>query len=286
MSHKAFVKILGIILNIYPGVYFSLIILVPPLIAGIALNSITILIVALISHIAFIFIIPFYLCLWRTLTYGFRLLYTILLHRFLFHLSQSIGLNTSYANISDVHSVENFYKEKKRSIRRRMTKKIPEKIAKSEVKVNYISSNRISFDNLRVQYVHSRKYNSKIFPIYRIVLGLFSLVGNVTEYRIQGKLIGQGISFLRGDSYTVFQYGCIEEASKIGLWFYNIFENIKQAISMKAKFINGTIEIHKPEAKLNAGFISTNEEELVFRLYGGKFSNIPKRFRQKVSHEI
>jgi len=49
---------------------------------------------------------------------------------------------------------------------------------------------------------------------------------------------------------------------------------------MKARFINGTIKVHKKEAKLNAGFVSTNDEELVARLYGGKFSNIPKCFQK------
>ena len=162
-----------------------------------------------------------------------------------------------------------------------MTKNIPEKIAKTEIEVNYISSNWINIENLKIQYFHSRKYYSKVFPIYRIVLGLFSLVGGVTVYRIKGNIVGQSISFLRGDSFTVLQYGCVEEASKIGLWFYNIFENIRQAISMKAQLINGTIEVHKPEAKLNAGFISTNEEKLVSRLYGGGFTNFPKRFHVK-----
>lgn len=280
MNHKTYVNTIGKILNIFPGAYFLLIVLFPPLILGIALNSAVILSIALVVHIVFTFKIPFYLELWRILTYGFRLLYTILLQRFIFHLSQLVGLNTSYADISVAHSVEGFYKEKKRSIRRRMTKAIPEKIAQAEVEVNYISSNRINIENLKVQYIHSKKYYSKIFPIYRIVFGLFSLAGGVTEYRIKGRLVGQSISFLRGDSFTVFQYGCVEEASKIGLWFYNIFENIKQAISMKAQFINGTIEVHKPEAKLNAGFISTNNEELVFRLYGGSFANFPKRFHE------
>jgi len=281
MNHKTYVNAMGKILNIFPGVYFLLLILFPPLILGIALDSPIILSIALIVHIVFIFKMPFYLGLWRILTYGFRLLYTILLHRFLFHLSRLVGFNTSYADISDAHSVADFYKDKKRSIRRRMTKTIPEKIAKNEVEVNYISSNWINIENLKVQYIHSRKYYSKIFPIYRIVLGLFTLVGGVTEYRVKGKLVGQSISFLRGDSFTVLQYGCAEEVSRIGLWFYNIFENIRQAISMKAQFINGTIEVHKPEAKLNAGFMSTNVEELVFRLYGGSFTNFPKRFHNQ-----
>lgn len=281
MSHKTFVKILKINVNVFPGFYLFLIVLVPPIIVGVIFNSIAILIALTFTHVALMLKIRSYLYFWRTLTYGIRLLYTILFHRYIFHLSQLNGLRTSYADLSDIHSVEDFYKDKKRSIRRRMTKKVPEKIAKTKVKVSYVSSNWLALENLKVQYIHSKKYNSRIFPIYRIVLGMFSLVGNVTEYRIKGKLVGQGISFLRGNSYTVILYGCVEEASRIGLWFYNIFENIKQAVSMEAQYINGTIEIHKPEAKFNAGFITTDEEELVFRLYGGKFSNFPNSFRGK-----
>jgi len=280
MSHQTFVKVSGIVLNIFPGAYVLLVILGPPLIIGIASNSFTIFAVALIIHTFLIFKMPFYLALWRALTFVFRIFYTILLHRFLYHLSQSIGLNTSYADISNMHLVTDFYKTKKRSIRRRMTKSIPDRIAEAEIEISYKSSNWINLENLKVQYIHSKQYNSKIFPIYRIVFGLFSFVGNITEYKIKGKLVGQSLSFLRGDSYTVLQYGCIEEASRIGLWFYNIFEHVKQAIAMNALLLNGTIEVHKKEAKLNAGFISTNEEELVSRLYGGKCSNFPKSFHE------
>lgn len=52
-----------------------------------------------------------------------------------------------------------------------------------------------------------------------------------------------------------------------GLWFYNIIaEYIRHAIAMQATFVNGTLEIYKPEAKLRTGFVTTNEEDLVSRL--------------------
>jgi hypothetical protein len=199
----------------------------------------------------------------------------MVLHRFLFHLSQSRGFKTVYADLTGSHSVKAFYQAKTRSIRRRMTRSIPEHIAKAGVKVHHRSSNWITLEHLKIQYAHSQKYTSRIFGLYMLVMGFFSLVGHVTEYRIQGKLVGHGVGFLRGETYTIYQYGACDEAARIGLWFYNIVEHIRHAIAMHATFVNGTLEIHHPEAKRRAGFVTTDEEELVSRLYGGSVFTIP-----------
>lgn len=278
MRHERYLKFFQIAILLYPISYSFLILLISPLAFGIIFNSISAIFVSIIFHIYFLYRVPAYLMFWRKLSYGFRILFTILLHRYLFHLSQSAGINTVYADISDVQLIEDFYKKKKRSIRRRMTKSIPEKVARAGIGIKTISSHKISVEHLRVQYAHSKKHYSSIVSIIHIVLIFFSLAGNVTEYRIRGKLVGQGISFLRGESYTVFMFGCIDEASRMGLWFLNIIKGMEHAISMKALFLNGTIENHSPEAKSNAGFDVTIDEDLVFRLYGGKFSNLPKGF--------
>jgi len=265
-------------MNVFLGLYVLVIAVAPALILGIVLNSFCMFAIAIIIHGVLLYKVPIYMRFWRWLTYGLRILYTNLFLRFVFHLSQAHGIKTTYADVSDARSVEDFYSDKKRSVRRRMTTSIPKKIAEAEVTVNYISSNWITLDNLKVQYAQAKKHDSKLYPIWWQVLTHFALAGTVTEYRIKGKLIGQNISFLRGDSFTILQYGSLEEAARIGLWFFNIFENIKQAIFMKAKLVNGTIEAHKGEAKSNAGLTPTDDEELVFRLYGGKFSNLPRGF--------
>lgn len=90
--------------------------------------------------------------------------------------------------------------------------------------------------------------------------------------------MGQGFGFLRGDSYTIFQYAAAPGASNIGLWFFNVYKHIEHAISLNAKYVNGTIEVHKPEAKANSGMITCADEERVFQLYGGKFTNLPKSY--------
>jgi hypothetical protein len=275
LTHERYVNIIGKLLIIFPGAYVLMIGVVPPLLLGAVMESPSIAVVALVAHIVSLLVIPGYLFVWRVLSYGGRMLYTMLLHRFLFHISQSRGFKTMYADLSGVHSVETFYQQKTRSIRRRMTRSIPEKIAKAGVEVQCLSSNRIGIAHLKIQYAHSRKYASSVFGLYMLVLGFFSLVGSLTEYRIQGKLVGQGLGFLRGESYTIYQYGALDEVARIGLWFYNIAEHIRHAIALQTTFVNGTLEIHKPEAKFRAGFVATNEEELVSCLYGGNFTNIP-----------
>ena len=109
-----------------------------------------------------------------------------------------------------------------------------------------------------------------------LTMGFFALVGNLTEYRIGGRLVGQGLGFMRGDTYTICMYGALEEAAHIGLWFYNVAEHIRHALAMRAAFVNGTLDVHKLEAKLHAGLVLTREEALVSRLYGGHFSHIPR----------
>jgi hypothetical protein len=278
VNHERYVKALGRVLNFLPFFYAAIIILVPPALVGIYYKSLSVLVAALICHLIFIFIVPFYLFTWRKLTAWFRVVYTILLHRFIFHLSQLKRLNTSYADIAESQTVDDFYQQKKRSIRRRMTRTIPGKLAGAGMVVVFKSSNRIDLRNLKVQFVQARKYNKKWFHILRETLGFFSLFGDLTEYRIQGKVVGQGLGFLRGDSYTIFQYAAAPGASNIGLWFLNVYKNIEHAISLNATYINGTIELHKPEAKANSGMITCADEELVFRLYGGKFTNLPKSY--------
>ena len=281
MKHLKYVKVLGKVLKIFPFLYVLVVILVFPIIVGVVSDSPVVFFVAIIGHLAIILTIPFYLFILRKLTFPIRMLYTIFLQRFLFHLTQLKGFNTSYADISGANTIDCFYQEKKRSIRRRMTNTIPGKLSSAGLVVSFISSDRVGIANLKVQYIQARKYNKKRFDILLQVLGCFSLFGDVTEYRINGKLLGQGIGFLRGESYTILQYAAINEASTIGLWFYNIFIHLAHAIELKAKFVNGTIEAHKAEAKLNAGMVTCNDEALVFSLYGGKFTNLPKSFYRK-----
>ena len=275
LTHATWATILGKLLMLFPGAYVMGLIGVPPLLLGLMLHSPWMTIVAMVVHIISLLTIPGYLFLWRGLTYGGRVLYTMVLHRFLFHLSQSRGFKTVYADLTGVHSVDAFYRAKPRSIRRRMTRSIPDTVAKMGVEVHHCSSNWISLKHLKIQYAHSRKYTSRILGLYTLVLGFFSLVGHVTEYHIQRKLVGQGVGFLRGETYTIYQYGACDEAARIGLWFYNIGEHIRHAIAMHATFVNGTLEIHHPEAKRRAGFVTTDEEELASRLYGGSVFTIP-----------
>jgi hypothetical protein len=275
LTHATWATILGKLLMLFPGAYVIGVVGGPPLLLGLMLHSPCMALVGVIVHTLSLLTIPVYLFLWRVLTYGGRVLYTMGVHRFLFHLSQSRGFKTVYADLTGVHSVDAFYQAKSRSIRRRMTRSIPDTIAKMGVEVHHCSSNWIALKHLQIQYAHSQKYTSHPVGLYMMVLGFFSLVGHVTEYRLQGKLVGHGIGFLRGETYTIYQYGACDEAARIGLWFYNIAEHLRHAIAMQATFVNGTLEIHHPEAKRRAGFVTTDEEDLVSRLYGGSLFTIP-----------
>jgi hypothetical protein len=275
LTHSTWATILGKLLLLFPGAYVISLIGILPLLLGLLLHSLSLTLIVIVVHTIALFTIPVYLFLWRVLTYGGRLLYTMALHRFLFHLSQSRGFKTVYADLARFPSVDAFYQAKSRSIRRRMTRNIPDTIAKMGVEVHHCSSNRISLKHLKIQYAHSRKYTSRALGLYMMVLGFFSLVGHVTEYHLHGALVGQGIGFLRGETYTIYQYGACDEAARIGLWFYNILEHLRHAIVMEATFVNGTMDIHHPEAKRRAGLITTDAEDLVSRLYGGSLLAIP-----------
>lgn len=278
IAHIRFVNSIGKLLIVFPGLYVILLVLVPPLLLGGIVKSFPMGVIALIGHAVFLLTVPGYLLIWRTISYGFRVMYTMLWHRFLFHLSQSRDFGTMYADLSGIQTIEAFYQAKTRSVRRRMLHSIPEKMARAGVEVRCVSSNRISLEHLKIQYEHSRKYATKAFDLYMLVFGFFTLVGSVMEYRIRGKLIGQGLGFVRGETYTICIYGALEEAAHIGLWFYNIVVHLRYAIALDAKFVNGTLEIHKPEAKEHVGLVAAKEEDLVSRLYGGSLFSIPGEY--------
>lgn len=272
INHGKYVRIIGDILWITPGAYFALLLLAPVALLLAIFDSPIALSFLIGFHLISFFFSHAYLKFLRTLTYVFRYANSILSIRFFYHLSSLTNSGAMFIDIGDQASVEEFYSTKKRSIRRRMLKIIPEKAKSLGISSQVRSSNNVGLENMRLQYLHSRKFNLPWKFMYLYVFGLFCNAGLLIEYRINDTLVAHNVCLPFGSSHTIFQYAAMPEHESSGIWFLNIAKNMEIAISEGSVLLNGMTPEHKEEAKRNAGFLFTDSPVLIDQLYGGRDS--------------